>query len=140
MALLRLLRVKRSLLDLRSLYQFLDPIEQSLIGESGRQTLVMRDLAVEFDAPVTHCIPPLFLGRGNNATCHLLRRKRQFCFNAPRHFLATVATASGINKSISHHRRVNNPHRQAVAGFIDLRCDTWRRDHNHRRCDRWPRI
>jgi hypothetical protein len=60
MALLRLLRVKRSLLDLRSPYQFLDPIEQSLIGESGRQTLVMRDLAVEFDAPVTHCIPPLF--------------------------------------------------------------------------------
>jgi hypothetical protein len=59
-ALLHSLRVKRSLLVLRPLYQFLDPIEQTLIGESGRQTLVMRDLAVEFDAPVTHCIPPFF--------------------------------------------------------------------------------
>jgi hypothetical protein len=35
--------VKRSLLVLRTLYQFLDPIEQTLIGESGRQTLVMRE-------------------------------------------------------------------------------------------------
>jgi hypothetical protein len=59
-ALLRSLRVKRSLLDFRLLYQFLDPIEQSLIGESGRRTVVMLDLAVEFDAPVTHCIPPFW--------------------------------------------------------------------------------
>jgi hypothetical protein len=51
-------RVKRSLLVLRPLYQFLDPIEQSLNGESGRQMLVMLDLVVEFDAPDTHCIPP----------------------------------------------------------------------------------
>jgi hypothetical protein len=52
--------VKRSLLVLRPLYQFLDPIEQTLVSESGRQALVMRDLAVEFDAPFTHCIPPFF--------------------------------------------------------------------------------
>jgi hypothetical protein len=58
-ALLRSLRVKQRLLVLRPLYQFLDPIEQTLIGESGPQTLVMRDLAVEFDALVTHSIPPL---------------------------------------------------------------------------------
>jgi hypothetical protein len=59
MALLRLIRVKCSLLDLRPLYQFPDPTEQSLIGESGRQTTVMLDLPVEFDAPVTHSIPPI---------------------------------------------------------------------------------
>jgi hypothetical protein len=59
-ALLRSLRVKQRLLVLRPLYQFLDPIEQTLIGESGPQTLVMRDLAVEFDALVTHSIPPFF--------------------------------------------------------------------------------
>jgi hypothetical protein len=58
MASLRLLRVKRSLLDLRPLDQFLDPIEHSLIGNSGRYALVVRDLAVEFDAPVTHCVAP----------------------------------------------------------------------------------
>jgi hypothetical protein len=59
-ALLRLLRVKCSLLDLRPLYQFPDPIEQTLIGKSRRQTMVMLDLAVKFNAPVTHCISPVF--------------------------------------------------------------------------------
>jgi hypothetical protein len=59
-ALLRSLRMKRCLVNLRPLYQFLDPIEQTLVSESGRQALVMRDLAVEFDAPFTHCIPPFF--------------------------------------------------------------------------------
>jgi hypothetical protein len=49
-----------SLLDLCPLYQSPDPIEQSLIDESGRQTMVMVDLAVKFDAPVTHSIPPFF--------------------------------------------------------------------------------
>jgi hypothetical protein len=52
--------MKRCLVNLRPLYQFLDPIEQTLVSESGRQALVMRDLAVEFDAPFTHCIPPFF--------------------------------------------------------------------------------
>jgi hypothetical protein len=60
MALLRLIRVKCSLLDLRLLYQFSDPTEQRLIRESGRQTMVMLDLLVEFDAPVTHSISPFF--------------------------------------------------------------------------------
>jgi hypothetical protein len=60
MALLRLIRVKPSLLALRPLYQFSDPIEQSLIGESGRQTMVMLYLAVEFHALLTHCSPPFF--------------------------------------------------------------------------------
>ena len=49
-----MLRVKRHLLGLRPFDQFLDPIEHSMIGDSGRHALVMRDLAVEFDALVTH--------------------------------------------------------------------------------------
>jgi hypothetical protein len=49
-----LLRVKRCLLGLHPLYQFLDPIKRSLIGNSGRHVLVMLDLAVEFDALLTH--------------------------------------------------------------------------------------
>jgi hypothetical protein len=53
-ALLCLLRVKCCLLGLHPLYQFLDPIKRSLIGNSGRHVLVMLDLAVEFDALVTH--------------------------------------------------------------------------------------
>jgi hypothetical protein len=61
-----LIRVKCSLLDLRPLYQFSDPIEQSLIGESRRQTMVMLDPAVEFDAPVTHFIPPFFMPGRND--------------------------------------------------------------------------
>jgi hypothetical protein len=46
--------VKRRLLGFRPLYQFPDPIEHSLIGDSGRHALVMLDLAVEFDALLTH--------------------------------------------------------------------------------------
>jgi hypothetical protein len=76
--------VKRSLLHLRLLYQFFDPIEHSLIGNSGRHTLVMLDLAVEFDAPVTHSIPPFF--RQRETTSHFTTIERQFCFNAPRSF------------------------------------------------------
>jgi hypothetical protein len=53
-ALLCLLRVKCCLLGLHPLYQLLDPIKRSLIGNSGRHVLVMLDLAVEFDALVTH--------------------------------------------------------------------------------------
>jgi hypothetical protein len=49
-----LLRVERRLLGIRLLCQFLDPIKQSLIGESGRQTLVMSDLFVELDTLLTH--------------------------------------------------------------------------------------
>jgi hypothetical protein len=54
-ALLLFFGVKRSLLRLHLLYQFLDPIEHSLIGDSGRDAMVMLDLAVEFGALVTHC-------------------------------------------------------------------------------------
>jgi hypothetical protein len=75
--------VKRNLLDLRPLYQFPDPIEQSLIGEPGRQTLVMRDLAVEFDTPVTHCIPPFFKQGETTSSSHFTTTERQICFNAP---------------------------------------------------------
>jgi hypothetical protein len=50
-ALLRLIRVKCRLLGLHPLYQFLDPVKRSLIGDSGHQTAVMLDLAVQFDAP-----------------------------------------------------------------------------------------
>jgi hypothetical protein len=53
-----LLRVERRLLGVRPFYQFLDPIKHSLIGDSGRHALVMRDLAVEFDALLTHCLVP----------------------------------------------------------------------------------
>jgi hypothetical protein len=37
------------------LYQFLDPVEYLLIRDAGRHVLVMLDLAVEFDALLTHC-------------------------------------------------------------------------------------
>jgi len=33
---------------------FLDPIKHSLIGDPGRHTLIMSDLAVESDALLTH--------------------------------------------------------------------------------------
>jgi hypothetical protein len=49
-----LLGVKRWLLGLHALYQFLDPIKRSLIGDPGWHSLVMLDLAVEFDALLTH--------------------------------------------------------------------------------------
>jgi hypothetical protein len=69
-ALLRLIRVKCNLLDLRPLYQFSDPIKQNLIGESGRQTMVMLDLLVEFNAPVTHSISPFFRPGETTFSCH----------------------------------------------------------------------
>ena len=53
-ALLLLLRVKRGLLYLYLLYQFLDPINCTLIVDPGRQALVSLDLLVEFDAFFTH--------------------------------------------------------------------------------------
>jgi hypothetical protein len=52
-----LLGVKVGLLCLHPLYQFFDPIKRSLIGDPGRQALVMLDLAVEFDTLVTHKKP-----------------------------------------------------------------------------------
>jgi hypothetical protein len=51
---LLLLRVERSLLGIRLLCQFLDPIEQCPISESGRQTPVMVDLLVNLYALITH--------------------------------------------------------------------------------------
>jgi hypothetical protein len=47
--------MERSLLGLHPLYQFLDPVECLLIRDAGRHVLVMLDLAVEFDALLTHC-------------------------------------------------------------------------------------
>jgi hypothetical protein len=54
MALLRFLRVERRLLGIRLLYQFLDPIKQCLISESGRQTLIVSNLFIELDTRLTH--------------------------------------------------------------------------------------
>jgi len=51
----RLLRVKCGLLSLHPLYQFLDPIKRSLIGDSGRQASIILDFLVKFDALLTHC-------------------------------------------------------------------------------------
>jgi hypothetical protein len=57
-ALLLLLRVPRDLSRLHFLYQLLDPIKRSLIGNTGQQSAVMLDLAVEFDTFFTHCHAP----------------------------------------------------------------------------------
>jgi hypothetical protein len=104
--------VKCGLLDLRPLYQSPDPIEQSLIGESGRQTML--DLAVEFDAPVTHSIPPFSRSGKTTFACHFTTTERQFSFNAPR------SIESGFNESASHQRRLSNRHRQALANLMHL--------------------
>jgi hypothetical protein len=39
----------------QALYQFLDPVNRGLVGDAGRQAPVMLDLAVDLDAPITHC-------------------------------------------------------------------------------------
>lgn len=80
---LRPLGVKRSLLNLRPLYQFPDPIEQSPIGEFGGQTMVMLDLAVEFDALVTHSNPPFFRPGETTSSSIINTTERRFRFNAP---------------------------------------------------------
>jgi hypothetical protein len=46
--------MKRQLLSLHPLNQFLDPINRWLICEPGRQETIVLDLAVEFDALVTY--------------------------------------------------------------------------------------
>ena len=46
--------VKRSLLGLHSLYQFLDLIKGKLIADAIGQALVVIDLAVDLNALVTH--------------------------------------------------------------------------------------
>jgi hypothetical protein len=51
------LGMKRSFSCLHSRYQMFDPIKGALIGDHGRQALVMLDLTVEFDALVTHRNP-----------------------------------------------------------------------------------
>jgi hypothetical protein len=60
--------VKRCLLGLHPIYQFLDPVEHSWIGDSGSHTLVMVDLAIDLDALLTHCFRPLS-GGSDLATC-----------------------------------------------------------------------
>jgi hypothetical protein len=52
--------MKRRLLSLHPLYQSLDRVKRRLIAGSEYHALVVLDLAVEFDAPVTHCIPPFW--------------------------------------------------------------------------------
>jgi hypothetical protein len=47
--------MKRHLLSLHSLNQFLDPIKHWLIRDAGRHVPVMLNLAVEFGALFTHC-------------------------------------------------------------------------------------
>jgi hypothetical protein len=65
-ALLLLLGVKHSLLSFHLLYQFLDPIKCKLIGDLGRQALVMLDLAINFDALITHRSSAFARGRPNS--------------------------------------------------------------------------
>jgi hypothetical protein len=67
-ALLRLLWVKRELLSLHPLNQFLNPIKQWLIGDAGRHDTVMVDLLVDLDALLTH-VPLLQAGMPTGATC-----------------------------------------------------------------------
>ena len=107
------IRVKCRLLCLRPLDQFPDSTEQSLIGESGRQTMVMLDLAVEFDAPLTHCIVRPFSRPGETtSSCHFTTTERQFSFNAPRSFGST------FNEAVPGQRRLSDRHRQAVADLM----------------------
>jgi len=58
--------VKHSLLSFHPLDQFLDPIKHSLIGYSGRHALVMLDLAINFDALITHRSVTFVRGRPNS--------------------------------------------------------------------------
>jgi hypothetical protein len=112
MALLGLIRMKRLLLRRHPLHQFLNPIERSLIGDPRPQTLVMLDLAVEFDAPVTHSDPP-FLGR-EKRPLSLLRLSGSF---------------------VSTHRALFD---QSIANLVVLRRDTDPPRSDHRRSDRSP--
>jgi hypothetical protein len=63
--LLLLLGMKLGFLCLHPRYQFLDPVKGGPIGDQGRHTLVMLDLAVEFDAFATHRNPAQFVKRSN---------------------------------------------------------------------------
>jgi hypothetical protein len=60
--------MKRQLLSLHPLNQFLDPINRWLICKPGRQETMVLDLAVEFDALVTHG-SPFQAGDARPATC-----------------------------------------------------------------------
>ena len=64
-----MLRVKYRLLGLRPGDQNLDPSDHSLIGVPRRDAAVMFDLAVEFDALVTHLLTGTFVSA--EATGHL---------------------------------------------------------------------
>ena len=46
--------VKGSPLRLQALYEFFDPVNGELIGDAGRQALIVLDLAIDFDALLTH--------------------------------------------------------------------------------------
>jgi hypothetical protein len=100
-----LIPVKCGLLSLRPIDQFLDAIKESLIGESGRDAVEMLNLAVEFDALVTHSIPPFFRPGETTSSCRFTTTERQFSFNAPRSF------GSGFNEAMSHQCRANHRHR-----------------------------
>ena len=72
-ALVLLFGVKRSLLGLHSLYQFLDPIKGKLIGDIIGQALVVLDLAVDLNTFVTHRSSAF--ARGQPDSCRLGRRR-----------------------------------------------------------------
>jgi hypothetical protein len=59
------LGMKRGFSCLHSRYQMFDPIHDALIGDHGRQALIMLDLAVEFDALGTHRNPAQIVKRSN---------------------------------------------------------------------------
>jgi hypothetical protein len=46
--------VKQRLPILQPLYQLLDPIKRSLIGDAGRHALVMADLPLDLNALLAH--------------------------------------------------------------------------------------
>jgi hypothetical protein len=70
---LRLLWMKRQLLSLHPLNQSLDPINRWLICEPGRQETMVLDLAVKFDALVTHRALPLQPGTPKGPTVDRLQ-------------------------------------------------------------------
>jgi hypothetical protein len=65
---LLLVGMKRGPFSFHPFDQFPDTIKHSLIRDPERHALVMLDLAVEFDALVTHCLPAFCLAQ---ATGHL---------------------------------------------------------------------
>jgi hypothetical protein len=72
--------VKRELLILHPIDQFLDPIKQWLIRHAGRYRTVMFDLLVDLYTLLAHCSFALS-GGSNQPTYHDTTPVELFCFN-----------------------------------------------------------